>query len=144
MNCEDLQSQIHKGIPLSRHMDFSVLELSDTHIKVNGGAAENINVHGTAFAGSLYSICTLAAWGLTFSQIPEDTALVLAQGNIHYFRPVIGEIIAECDASPEQLETFLKELELRGKARLDLAVMVASDDKIAVKYNAQLHVRKNS
>ena len=54
MQKEQLQQHIRTGIPISEHMDFRVLELSPTAITVCGGGAENINVHGTAFAGALY------------------------------------------------------------------------------------------
>lgn len=144
MNRETLQDKIHRGIPLSRHMDFSVLELTEHHIKVYGGAAENVNVHGTAFAGSLYSICTLAAWGLTYSQIPQGTSLVMARAEIKYLRPVNGDIIAECEVTQNQLSTFLEELDQKSKARFELVVTVESNQKIAVKFNAQLYVRRNS
>jgi thioesterase domain-containing protein len=50
----------------------------------------NINVHGTAFAGSLYAIAALCGWGMTWLQLKTrhiDGSIVIAEGNIRYARP---------------------------------------------------------
>jgi len=60
----DLQRRIHAGIPLSRAINFWVTTLGDTVIEVEAPLAPNINVHGTGFAGSLYALGILTAWGL--------------------------------------------------------------------------------
>lgn len=142
MKSETLESAIRGGIPISAEMDFRVRELTQCSIQVSGGANQNINVHNTAFAGSLYSICTLAAWGLTFSKLPPKSALVMAKAEIEYLRPVQGEIVAESSLDPDQVDTLLVSLETTGKARLTLPVTVNNQDKEAVKFTAYLHVKR--
>ena len=39
------------------------------HLKAN--LAANLNVHDTMFAGSIYSQCVLAGWGLIWLQLKE-------------------------------------------------------------------------
>lgn len=142
MNKEKLEQSIRIGIPISEAMDFRVKALDSLSIQVSGGAQENVNVHQTAFAGSLYCICTLAAWGLTHSKLPDNCALVMAKAEIEYLRPVQGEIVAKATLAPQQCEDFLGCLEQQGKARLDLPVHITSKGKTAVKFMAHLHVKK--
>jgi thioesterase domain-containing protein len=141
MNKAFLENEIRSGIPISAQMDFRVRELTANSIEVSGGASENLNVHNTAFAGSLYSICTLAAWGLTFSKLPKGSALVMAKAEIEYLRPVDGEIIAQAMIEDEQSATLLQALNATGKARLTLEVIVKNKQKVAVKFTAYLHVK---
>ena len=104
MTRQELERRIREGISVSAQMGFRVLELTENAISVCGGGDENVNVHGTAFAGSLYAICTLSAWGLIHSRLPKNAALVMAKGSIRYLRPVIGDIIAQCTIPQQELE----------------------------------------
>jgi len=104
MTSDELEQRIRQGIPLSVQMDFRVLDLNRNSIRVRGGGQENINVHGTAFAGSLYTVCTLAAWGLITSRLPEDASLVMAEGKIRYRKPVVGDLLASCEVLSSELE----------------------------------------
>ncbi|GAB4349493.1 MAG: hypothetical protein Kow006_11250 [Gammaproteobacteria bacterium] len=142
MNAAELEERIRNGIPLARHMAFGVHELEACAITVSGGAAENVNVHGTGFAGSLYAIATLALWGVVTARLPEGASLVLAEGRIRYIRPVVGDIVARCRIAPETMQAFLDELEHRGRSRLRAAVEIPdADGNIAAEYSGTVHAR---
>jgi len=141
LSAEQLQQRIREGIPLTRHMDFQVRELSANAITVAADGALNVNVHGTAFAGSLYTVCTLALWGLVNARLPEDAELVLAEGAIRYRRPVVGDIVAHCSLPPQQLQAFLQSLAEQGRARLQGTVEVPGTDGPAAQYSATVHAR---
>lgn len=141
---EALEQRIRTGIPIAAHMDFRVLQLSDNSIKVRGGGTENINVHGTAFAGSLYCICTLALWGLVNSRLPPNASLVMAKADIHYQRPVVGDIVSECNIPDTDMEAFLDALNHRGKGRLIATVRVMHNEKPAVEFTGTVYARLES
>jgi thioesterase domain-containing protein len=141
LTAEDLEQRICKGIPLAAGMGFRVHDLQPNSIEVVGGGAENINVHGTAFAGSLYAICTLALWGLVTSRLPEGAHLVLAEGNIRYRQPVVGDIYARCRIAEEQLEGFLAKLHQRGQSRLEAGVLVPGLEGAAAEYRGTVYAR---
>lgn len=141
LTTEELEQRIRDGIPIAAQMAFRVRELKPYTIQVTGGADENINVHGTAFAGSLYSICTLALWGLISARIPDGATLVLTEGNILYRQPVIGEIDARCTIEEESMENFLSRLHQRGRSRLQATVLVPGLEGAAAEYNGTLHAR---
>lgn len=141
MTKEELERKIRAGIPISAHMDFRVVDLEDNAITIRGGGAENVNVHGTAFAGSLYALTTLSVWGLVHSRLPEDAALVMAEGRIRYHRPVTGDIIARCVIEPHELEDFLDQVNRNGKGRLMAISKVQMNAKLAAEFTGQVYAR---
>ncbi len=141
LSAEELEQRICTGIPIAAGMAFRVHDLQPNSITVVGGGAENINVHGTAFAGSLYAICTLALWGLVMARLPEGAHLVLTEGNIRYRQPVVGDIYARCSIAEEQLEGFLAKLHQRSQSRLEASVLVSGLEGAAVEYNGTVHAR---
>lgn len=125
MNQATLQQTIHDTIPLSRHMGFTISSLSDQHIQVNAPLSNNVNIHGTAFAGSLYSIATLTAWALayyTLRSAGSDAELVLGEGHIKYKTPVRGDLNCQTTLSDTERTEFLQQLEEKGRSRLVLNV----------------------
>lgn len=138
---EQLESEIRQGIPLASHMAFRISELTPNRIEVVGGGAENINVHGTAFAGSLYTVATLALWGLIRARLPEAATLVLAEGNIRYRKPVVGDIVASCTIDAVEMEQFLQRLNKRGRARLNARVEVAGKQALAAEYLGTMYAQ---
>lgn len=140
-SAQELEQRIRVGIPIAAHMDFRVIELTPNTISVLGGGEQNVNVHGTAFAGSLYAVCTLAMWGLVNSRLPDDASLVLAEGSIRYRRPVVGDIVANCVVPVETIDGFLQRLQQQGRARLDATVEVPGADGTAAEYRGTVHAR---
>ena len=144
MTQEQLEQRIRTGIPVSSHMDFRILELTDTAIRVSGGGDENVNVHGTAFAGSLYSICALAVWGLVHSRLPEDARLVMAEGSIRYRKPVVGEIISECEILAADFKGFLNAVTNQGKGRLKAVALVPAEGRsVAAEFTGLVYASRD-
>jgi thioesterase domain-containing protein len=141
ISANELEQRIRDGIPIAAQMAFRIRELTDNKISVVGGGEENINVHGTAFAGSIYAIATLALWGLVNANLPEGASLVLAEGNIRYRQPIEGEIEASCSVSHDEMSVFLKHLKKRGRARLEATVIVSGTSEAAAEYKGTVFAR---
>jgi thioesterase domain-containing protein len=139
MNSNQLEQRIRQGIPLAAEMAFRVQSLADDRITVTGGGEENHNVHGTAFAGSLYAIATLSAWGLVQSRLPECAELVMARGEIDYRKPVIGDIVAHCKIDNETFDNFLNNLQQKGRARLKALSVIESGGAVAAEFSGLLY-----
>ena len=137
-----LTQHIRENIPLSQTMQFQVLSLNTNamahSIKVTAPLEPNINVHGTGFAGSLYSLAVLTAWGLT-SVLVRDSGLsadvVVNQADIKYRRPVDTNIHCECVCTVEMKAAFLEALRQKGKARLALSVNIGVDGEALLNAN---------
>jgi thioesterase domain-containing protein len=138
---EELEQRIREGIPIAAQMAFRVCDLQPNSITVTAGCDENINVHGTAFAGSIYTICTLALWGLVTARLPEGATLVLSESNIRYRQPVLGEIDAYCKIEHESFESFLTKLHQLGRSHLQANVVVPGIEGAAAEYNGTVFAR---
>lgn len=141
LTAEELEQRIRTGIPLAGQMAFQVRDLKPERIQVIGGGAENINVHGSAFAGSLYAVCTLALWGLVTARLPEGASLVLAEGSIRYRQPVIGDIEANCTIDQALMDDFLTNLQQRGRAHLSAGVEVPGIEGPAAEYSGKVYAK---
>jgi len=125
-----LQQKIRRVIPLSDAMQFSIINLSQDAIKVVAPLEPNINVHGTGFAGSIYSLGVLTGWALCTHIMDElgiEAELVVARAEIRYRAPVNGDLECSCACSAVQRESFRQDLVAVGKGKLVLDVEVGGD-----------------
>ena len=122
-----LEATIRRHIPLSEAMGFAIDSLTGNKITVKAPLAPNVNIHGTGFAGSIYSLAVLTGWGLTTHLISESgiaAELVVGKADILYQSPVKGDLNCYCQVGDAEREQFLKILQDKGKARLRLQVTV--------------------
>ncbi len=125
VNQTTLQQTIHDTIPLSQHMGFTINSLSDQHIQVSAPLSGNVNIHGTAFAGSIYAVATLTAWALayyTLRSVGSGADLVLGEGNIKYKAPIKGDLNCRATLTDTERTEFLQRLTEKGRSRLVLKV----------------------
>jgi thioesterase domain-containing protein len=127
-----LEQRWHEEIPLSAAMDLRVLPSPDHTLHLQAPLAPNRNVHGTAFAGSLYAAAALCGWGrmaLTLEAAGLDGELVIAEGTIRYRRPVTEALALKTTFPEADAEAFCAALRAQGKARQTLEVLINADDE---------------
>ena len=125
-----LQQKIRQVIPLSDAMQFSIRDLSLDTIRVTAPLEPNINIHGTGFAGSIYSLGVLTGWALCTHIMDElgiEAELVVARAEIRYRAPVNGDLECSCACSAAQRESFRQGVAAVGKGKLVLDVEVGGD-----------------
>jgi thioesterase domain-containing protein len=144
--CAELERTWHEQIPISKAMGVGVVDFANDQLVVRAELAPNVNVHGTAFAGSLYAISSLCGWGMTWLQLKMrgiDASIVIADGKIHYERPVQEAIIATCAFSiRDQADCFVR-LRNEGKARLLLECVINAGGEAAVRFTGVYAMRLN-
>ncbi len=121
-------------------MHYEIVELDSTQIVVQAPLEPNINVHGTGFAGSLYSLGILSAWALCSHVIDEaglDAELVIAKASIRYSAPVRGAIRCCCRLNTEQIQRFIAALRTQGRAHIQVEVDIGEES--AAQIQASLH-----
>lgn len=104
--------------------------------------ALNRNASGTAFAGSINALATLAGWSWVTLLLRRrgwtDTQPVLQDSSISYLRPVTEGFRATClSPSRRDIDGFLETFRRRGRARLRLAVQVAASGGPAAEYSGR-------
>lgn len=108
-------------------MQFTIASLDLERIQVSAPLPPNVNIHGTGFAGSLYSLAVLTGWALCAHILDElgfDAELVVGRGEIRYRAPVTGDIECACACSAQLRNEFERDLRERGKGKLQLEVTV--------------------
>ena len=123
----ELQRRIHQAIPLSRTLGYQITTLSATQMVVKAPLGPNINIHGTGFAGSLYALGILTAWGLCdhiLAQAAAPAELVVAEAEIKYHAPVCGDIVCACGIDEQQRHAFVAALAEDGRARMSTEVRI--------------------
>ena len=108
-------------------MGYRITELTDRQICVAAPLMPNRNIHGTGFAGSLYGLGILTAWGLCAHIIARarlDGDLVVAEAAIRYRAPVRGDIDCRCSITVDAAQRFINELTAKGRARVALEVAI--------------------
>lgn len=131
-----LQREIRDGIPASEALGFEIAVLEPRRINITAPLGPNINVHGTGFAGSLYALGILAAWGMVrhlYSQRELAADLVVAEATIRYHAPVRAEIVCECAVAEDVAEAFLAQLEHAGRARMTVEVAIGDERAATLK-----------
>jgi thioesterase domain-containing protein len=97
---------------------------------------KNINLHGTMFAGSIFSLATLTGWGMIFLQLKEkglDGDIVLGDGNIHYHKPITMQPRALCNI--ESLNGKFESLAKNKKCQIKLNVSILDSDNAVAEFS---------
>jgi thioesterase domain-containing protein len=81
----ELEATWHREIPLATAMQVAVEGYDGARLTIRAPLAPNRNLHGTAFAGSLFSVCALTGWGATWLKFRErglSGLIVIAESTI--------------------------------------------------------------
>ena len=141
---ERLQRRIHVGIPLSRAMGFRINSLGETSILVEAPLSPNVNVHETGFAGSLFGLGILTAWGLATHIVTQQglvVSLVVARADIRYRAPVTSDIVCSCEVERGVAEGFVDRLATEESASLGTEVLIG--DRSQAVLTATLHASRD-
>lgn len=133
-----LTQHIRENIPLADTMQFEIARLEPNLMVVVAPLEPNVNVHGTGFAGSLYSLSVLTAWGLTSSLLMNSGVaadVVVRSAEIKYRKPVKTDIRCECICTHDAKAAFIDEVMSTGKGRLLLKVNIGDAEALL---NAQM------
>lgn len=113
--CKELQSTWYETIPISEQMGIKIYRFTGRTLEVRASLNKNINLHGTMFAGSIFSLATLTGWGMLFLMLKEkglDGEIVLGDADIHYHKPITSQPRAVCN-----IESVSGKFELLAKKR---------------------------
>jgi thioesterase domain-containing protein len=131
----DLEAFLHERIPLTRALGCQVVAADRRGVHLRAPLEPNINMHGTAFAGSLASLSLLSGWiwvVVALRDRGEEAAVVVRRCEVVYLAPVDGELAVHCaPPEPAEWQIFSNSLGERGRARLSLASTVSTVDGIA-------------
>ena len=134
MNNKQLESLVHKEIPITQALDIRIEDLTEHSIRVEAPFEANKNIHNTAFAGSIYTVATIAGWSLVNSLAANhglEGSVVLAKADIQYKKPINGDIVAQCAVDDvATIDNFVHSFHRKNRSRLTLDIEVIEDDAV--------------
>jgi thioesterase domain-containing protein len=135
--CKELELTWHRDIPLAAAMSIGVAGYDGRTLTVRAPLPPNRNLHGTAFAGSLFSTCVLTGWGATWLALRErglTGLIVVADSEIHYRKAVAADLVCRCTCDPGALRASLEQFVAKGRGSFELSCAIDQDDKRAVTF----------
>ncbi len=141
MTPEQLDAYLYRHIPLTRAMEVRTVRTDGGGLRFVAPLAPNINDKGTAFAGSLASLLTLAGWALTHSVLQQagiTAPVAVSESTLRYRRPVTGELVIDCPSPGEDaVAELVARMQRRGKASWWLSARVGPADDPCVRIDAR-------
>jgi len=135
LKAEALEVFLIKHLPLARAAEVSVDAYMGDQLIVSAPLEQNINDKKTAFGGSLYNLCVIAAWGMTHLKAKElglEGDIVVAKGEIDYLRPLRSRLIAKAESPLEAQLVHAKEsYDRKGRAIFVIHVTVCDEQQQA-------------
>jgi len=141
--CSELRTTWHRDIPLAAAMDIGIDGYDGTTLTVRAPLPPNRNVHGTAFAGSLFSDCVLAGWGATWLKFREQGlsgVIVVATSSIEYRKAVTGDLVCRVTPSADAVAAAIAGFHAKGRARLPLDCTIDAGPDRAVAFSGHYAV----
>ena len=143
--CAELQATWHREIPLAAAIGIEAVAFEpEDGLTVRAPMARNVNLHGTAFAGSLFSIAVLAGWGavwLALRQADLDGRIVVIDSHIRYHKAVTSDIACVGRTEQTALASALAALSASGRAVLPVTCAIDARGVRAVDFSGEYAIR---
>ncbi len=142
--CRELEARWHREIPISRAMGIEVEGFANQELVIRADLTPNVNVHGSAFAGSQFSLASLCGWGQLHLQLALrglEASIIFVDGHIECLRPVRATMRARCHLTADT-ETALAALRQNGRARCRLSTRVESNGELAATFTGTYGLKR--
>ena len=145
--CDELTATWHREIPIVAAMQMAVDTYDGRSLTVRAPLQANRNVHGTTFAGSLYSACVLTGWGAIWLALRErglDGVIYASESSVQYRKGVERDFVCRCAWDADALEAAIGKLRATGRGAFEVVCTIDSGDKRAVTFTGQyvVHAKK--
>jgi len=136
------QSLVHQHIPITRYMEWQINYLSTSQVITLTRLEPNINVHATAFAGSLYASAMATGWTLMkcwYDSHGFSADLVAAEASIQYLSPVKTdfECIANLDQATPEYDQLLTRLQQNRSCGYLLPIEIQAEESVCAILSSQ-------
>ena len=132
---ERFEADCRRDIPLLDAMQLSFVGYDDLSLTMEAPLAPNINNKGTAFGGSIASICLFGGWAVaTLAFIDRgvlNTEIVVYSNEMTFERPARGLLNVRAFLDPDEFEACISRLTApnSGRVRFDVHVELFHDDQ---------------
>ena len=122
--------ELLNSIPVVEAMNVDITDISADSIELSAPLDTNINYEGTAFGGSLNTLCILSGYLLVHhilkSQKIAFSSLVIQDSQVRYLKPVTENFHARATITSENLKSFQKMMLSKGKGRAQISSVIST------------------
>ena len=135
IDLEKFEADCRRDIPLLTAMELSFSDYGDHTLTMEAPLAPNVNNKGTAFGGSIASICLFGGWAVaTLGFVDagiDNTEIVVYKNDMTFERPARGLLTVRARIDPGEFDALLAQLKDgdAGRVRFDIDVEMFHDDQ---------------
>ena len=137
----ELQNKLHNEILPTKTLDFRVDKLDGKSLSLTAPLEANINDKGTAFGGSIASLCTITGWSMCWviAKLKDiECDMVVYESSMSYSRPITKDFEAVVSfPTVEDIERIKIKMDEKNKATIELEVIISENGKECVKYTGK-------
>ena len=128
VDLQEFEAECRRTIPLLTAMQLSLVGYQEGSLRLQAPLAPNINNKGTAFGGSIASICLFAGWAVATLAFEENgidnTEIVVYRSDMVFERPARGTLSVEARLHPVEFPYCLRRLQDGDQRRLRFNINV--------------------
>lgn len=136
-----LRDKLTEEIPLTQPLGLVVARLDTSGLRLEAPLEGNRNHEGTAFAGSVNAVATLAGWGWVWLAVRNTgigASVVLQNSEIDFLRPITDDFSATAiPPATDEMERFQGALRRRGRARVTVTVEVLAGSELVSRFSGR-------
>ena len=135
--CAELQERWENEIPISDKMGIKITQYTGYRFEVSAVLNANLNPHNTMFAGSIFTMGTLTAWGMVWLLLKErsldSASIMLVDSHIRYRQPITEN--PKGITSLNCLQGDFDRLKSGKRARVKVTVALCNGDTPAAEFS---------
>lgn len=135
-----LAEKLREEIPVSQHLGIVPAEWDGTTLVLTAPLAVNVNHEGTAFAGSVHALATLAGWSAVWLSLRGaglPARVVIQDSSMAYQRPIAEDFQARCSVPAPGMERLRRALDRHGRGRIALGVEVHGGGPVLARFSGR-------
>ena len=143
---EELETTLHKMLPLVKALNFHVEEAGQGYVKASMSQSPIVVNHfGVFHAGALYTFAETVGGAVVKASLNlTDVTLINKRGEIKYRKVVKEKAVSEAYFAREDVERIEAEVEKKGKTEFPYSVVVMNQDgEVACEVVFDFYMRKN-
>ena len=122
------EAECRADIPLLTAMQLSFIDYDKLTLTMEAPLAPNINNKGTAFGGSIASICLFGGWAVSTLAFADNgvhnTEIVVYTNEMTFERPARGHLTIKAKVESEDFEPCLARLKANDRSRIRMNIHV--------------------
>ena len=128
INLTEFEAECRADIPLLTAMQLSFVEYDNLTLTMEAPLAPNINNKGTAFGGSIASICLFGGWAVSTLAFADNdihnTEIVVFKNEMTFEHPARGHLTINAYIKSDDFEPCLARLKANDRNRIRMNIHV--------------------